>query len=652
MIFQKLHAFARQRGLLDDLDFVGQTIHGVFSLRVDGTLAGAPLPLGEKKKPFVKSTAKLPARNSAAIAGLGADTLGRIVPGFDPAANAFARRTQQLFLEQMAAINAAQAQPHPGLTAIVAFLQSLAASTEVAEAVSAELRKAKLLPTDWVTFQVSGQEALCIEWPVVQTWWREQQTLRRAERAISGKDAAICMVTGLPCLPQLTHGTRIKGIPGGRSGGVALVSGAGSAFNSYGFEKSLTSPMSEEAVEGYIRAVGFMVDHRDYHYRTGEVIHLFFGDEPNRADNPGAVLQSGGIVSVPVNGADAQGDTGPVMIEIGADWLDTPTDRDEHSSDPAVAGKVFQGPYAGALDEAHAEDAMRFYSLSLSGNSARAIVRGWLDQTLTQARKHVREWFEDLEIRLDRPLFKDDTRFAERGTLYRRWPLWQLVNTLQGQGESAKEQIVKEQQLLWECALAGRHHPMPLDLLLRAVARIGSSGEFPPVRAALIRCVLNRLRPIHQNHFMKKDLDLQSHSCAYQCGRLVRVLTRIQVSALRDSDTNDAKKREINAGVIEKYYSAASAMPGNVLGPLIAKAQHHLAKIENRPDRGAKIANSYRRTLREICTTIVKLGGFPQTNNPVQQGEFALGFYFQEARAPKETTATPAASPVSETVTV
>ena len=629
MIFQKLHAFAKQRGLLDDLDFVTQTIHGVIPLKADGTLAGAPLRLGDKKKPVVRSTAKLPARNSAAIAGLGADTLGRIVPGFDPAANAFARLTQQLFREQMASVNAAQPTPHAGLAAIVAFLQSLADSPEAAEAVSAGLREAKLLPTEWVTFQVAGQEdgALCVDWPVLRTWWGGQQTLRRAARVAASKDAVVCMVTGLSCQPQLTHGTRIKGIPGGRSGGIALVSGAGSAFNSYGFEKSLTSPMSEEAVEGYIRAVGFMVEHDDYHYRTGEVIHLFFGDQPNAPDNPGAMIESGGLVSQ------------PDLLEITADWLDAPPARDERSDNPAVAGRVFRRPYAGALDATHAEDAGRFYSLSLSGNSARAIVRGWLDQSLPQARQHVREWFEDLEIRLDRPLAREKIVLAERGTFYHHWPLWQLVNTLQGQGERAKEQIVKEQQLLWECALSGRAYPMPLDLLLRAVSRVGSSGELPPARAALIRCVLNRLHSAHQNVFMKKDLDLQSQSRAYHCGRLLRVLSRIQEEALGD----------VGANVVKKYYSAVSAMPGNALGPLVAKAQSHLDKIADDPKRKG-LAIWYERSLEEICTTIVDLGGFPQTNNPVQQGEFALGFYFQEARAPK--AAPPVATELAAASTV
>ncbi len=366
------------------------------------------------------------------------------------------------------------------------------------------------------------------------------------------------------------------------------------------------------------------------------------------------MIESGGVVVSEPTGATEDGPADEDgMVGIPPEWLESAplSARAAADANPAVAREVYKGPHAGALDEAHAEEAGRFYSLSLSGNSARAIVRGWLDQSLLQARQHVREWFEDLEIRLDRPLFRDERRIAEPGTLHHRWPLWQLVTALQGKGESAKEQIIKEQQLLWECALAGNKYPMPMDLLLRAVSRIGSSGDLPPARAALIRCVLNRLHP-DQPNYMKKELDLKSESAAYQCGRLLRVLARIQVRALSDPKASNDKKREVNAGIIERFYSGASTMPGLVLGPLIAKAQNHLAKIENLPEGGMKAANAYRKRLREICTTIVGLNGFPQTNNPIEQGEFALGFYFQGTPDPKEIVTDKDKTPSSVTASI
>ena len=86
MIFPALHRFAKNRGLLDDLDFVEQTIHCVLRLRPDGSLAGIVRATDkEQSKRFLVS--KIPPRNSAAIACLGADTLNRVIPAFDPEAN-------------------------------------------------------------------------------------------------------------------------------------------------------------------------------------------------------------------------------------------------------------------------------------------------------------------------------------------------------------------------------------------------------------------------------------------------------------------------------------------------------------------------------------------------------------------------------------
>ena len=40
----------------------------------------------------------------------------------------------------------------------------------------------------------------------------------------------------------------------------------------------------------------------------------------------------------------------------------------------------------------------RFYSVTLSGNAGRIVVRHWMQITVAQARENLREWFSDLEI--------------------------------------------------------------------------------------------------------------------------------------------------------------------------------------------------------------------------------------------------------------
>lgn len=593
MIFPALHRFAKDRGLLGDTAFEEKTLHCALFLRADGSLASV-LPLTDKTNKRIVKVAKLPFRGSKAIACLGADTLGRVVPGFDPEANKFAIQTQQLFREQLSQVHADTS--HAGLPPVLAFLERLHADETGRADLVARLIDYK--PSDWITFMVEGIEesALLPEWPAVQAWWRNRPSDADPSRESNADNLSAlvpCMVTGKLCAPIAAHGARITVAPGGNPTGTALVSSNKPAFGSYGFESATVSPMSEEAVEGYIRAVNWLGDKRnpDYHTRTADTIYLFWSDQPLATFNPGKA------------------------IELGT-WDDLLTDDPDApapSPAPIAARRVFSGPNIGQLDTTHAADAMRFYCLALSGSSARAVVRAWIDQSLPAARVHVERWFTDLTVPLDRTLQDQNKQvIAEAGAQHSRWPLWQLSACLQGKGESAKVEIAQQRQLLWESALTGR--PLPLHLIVTAVSRIPAAGDVHPVRAALIRCALLRLSP--NSPLMNPEPDLNQLGVAFHCGRLLRVLQGIQNAALG----------ETNSTVVSKFYAGASATPGGVFGLLLSKAQPHLGKF--RPEKPA-LAAWFENQLTEIVSAIVERGGFPSTNNPVAQGEFALGFYYQ-----------------------
>jgi CRISPR-associated protein Csd1 len=602
MIFPALHRFAKTHGLLDDLDFVEQTIHCVLRLEQDGSLASV-VRASDKESSRQVRVAKIPARTSAAIACLGADTLNRVIAGFDPEANKFAQQTQSLFVDQLESVQAMT--PHPGVASVIRFLRSLQESESVRAQLIAQLTEQKFKVSEWVSFQVSSVEnqALMPEWPVLRDWWQGELAKRRLE-SVDVDTMLPCMVTGELCNPVRTHGTRIKVAPGGLPGGVALVSSDKAAFGSYGFEKSLVSPMSEEAVEGYIRAINWLGDkaNTNYHYQTGynkgDINFLFWSDQPLETINPGKAIEIGSF----------------------SELLDE-TPEPSHSATPISVRKVMASPHAGQLDSAHAAESTRFYCLSLSGSSARGIVRGWIDEPLPVARKNVEHWFEDLTIQLDRLLFENKQQVASYAEFYHRWPLWQLVACLQGKGEAAKEQVAQQREQLWEAALLGRKYPIPLALLVLAVSRIQAAGDVSPVRAALIRCILNRLP--NRKESMKPELDINAQTTAFHCGRLLRLLQNIQTTALGDT----------NATVVSKYYAAASATPSSVFGLLLSKVQQHLNKV-----RGDKpgLAHYFDERLADIAGRIVELGGFPRVNQPDAQGEFALGFYFQRLQTKKE----------------
>lgn len=623
MIFPALHRFALSRGLLDDLDFTEQTIHARIDLRADGTLIGV-VPVGDKKSPVKKSVSRIAARNSAAIACLGADTANRIIPGLDPDANRLALETQKLFLAQLRAVQTAT--NHPGIAAVTTFLANLSADETARLAVKTAFDAQKLKVSDWITFTVEGQSGYLIEWEVLKTWWRDHCAADRSTATAASTEPLIpCIVTGQLCAPVRTHGTRIKVAPGGLPGGVALVSSDKPAFGSYGFEKSLVSPMSEIAVEGYIRAINYLGDrqHADHHYRTTDTIYLFWCERPDVTANPAKAIEEGDPTS-----------TGNWLL----DDLATAAPVAPLSDSPKTATDVIRSPDVGGLPAGADAASARFYCLALSGSSARGVIRGWLDQPLRDAVRHMREWFEDITIPRDRPLYdpndktkepKKRRRLAEIGVLESRWPLWKLVSSLEGKGDSGPE-LARYRTQLFSCALLGRTQPVPLELIAVACRRIATTGDCPPHRAALIQFLLRRYlsqqSELNLTNMPATDQHIKN-SRPFLCGRLLRILESAQYYAVGD----------VNATVVDKFYSAASATPASVFGLLMAKLHDHLAKAKKGPEENKKrAAGALTNRVAEISDQIAEQGGFPKTFSPEEQGAFALGFYSEKIRRRKD----------------
>lgn len=114
---------------------------------------------------------------------------------------------------------------------------------------------------------------------------------------------------------------------------------------------------------------------------------------------------------------------------------------------------------------------------------------------------------------------------------------------------------------------------------------------------------------------MKEELDIENSAPAYLCGRLFSLIEGIQRSALG---------KDINAGVRERFFSAASASPSAAFGRLMRMMQNHLTKIrQDKP--GLAIVLDMETT--ELCS---KIKHFPMTLSLEQQGQFALGYYHQK----------------------
>ena len=114
---------------------------------------------------------------------------------------------------------------------------------------------------------------------------------------------------------------------------------------------------------------------------------------------------------------------------------------------------------------------------------------------------------------------------------------------------------------------------------------------------------------------MSNSLNELETNPAYLCGRVMAILARIQLLVLP----------EVGAGIVQRYYAAASATPALVLGRLIRNAQiGHLPKIENKGLR-----RWFERRLADVWSQMKSPP--PRVLSLEEQTLFAMGYYHQLA---------------------
>jgi CRISPR-associated protein Csd1 len=140
-------------------------------------------------------------------------------------------------------------------------------------------------------------------------------------------------------------------------------------------------------------------------------------------------------------------------------------------------------------------------------------------------------------------------------------------------------------------------------------------------RVALIKAVLNRRKRYYPDttHYpeVKREMDPTNNSEGYILGKLMAVLERIQQAAMEN----------VNASVIDRYFSGASASPKSVFVRLLKNARHHARKAKDNAST-AGIAFLTERLIDELTSRFdPKNNGFPAHLDLEQQGLFVLGYH-------------------------
>ncbi len=565
MMLRALYDLAHQEGLVEDPHFEPKPISFIVVVGEGGALrsiVSTLTPPSGKGAPVAKRLAvpRETTRTSKVVSQFLWDNAQYVFGiNVDPKkerserALALCRDAFRAKVEEMAAASGDAAARD-----VAAFLAGVAARPWSLEQLLAKTGQKSITSNAVFAFRhETDSEKLVSDRPGVRAWWA-------AKRTPAAGGEIQCLVTGRPAQPVDSH-PKLKRLPGGQSSGVALVSFNNPAFESYGLSRNENAPIGRAAAEAVATALNRLLDRGYPSPSDGTPL-------PSRRFD---LAEDTAVLFWSANAAAA--------VDLFTGGLD---------ADPEKVRALYEAPQGGrppALD-----DPSPFFALALSGEMARAKVRGWYETTLGKALTNVRAHFDDIDV-------------ARRGD--EPMPLWRLLLSVAPLGDK-KRLPPGLAASVFASIIDGRRYPRAL--LEGAVRRARVEREVTPERAALIKASLLRERrlsdPASPRTEVTPRMDAASLNVPYRLGRLFATLEKLQEEALPGT----------NATIRDRFFGAASATPITVFPRLIRGAQPHLAKV--------KRAVFFEKLIQEVLGPVT---GFPSHLTLEEQGLFALGYYHQ-----------------------
>lgn len=623
MILQALHELAIQENLVpgNDRDFEIKPISWLVRVAGDGVLSleslkePEVLPEGSKKKPRPLPRPMVVPHQGGRTSGdkafflvdkaeyaLGLDPDGKREP--EKLATRFA-----LFREQVAAC--AEETGDPGICAVDAALTRLATSDE-----PFRLPK-ECASNDLFAFAYGLDEVAVHEREAVRAYWKR---IQEADSDAEPVDLPICLVTGKAA--KTGSGIPlVKNLPGGSTSGVALVSFNSTAFESYGWQGAANASVSEEA--GILAMTAL---NRLLHPRPPDP-----NDPAKELPSRNLRLSADTAVCYWSRDNGVANMLGPLLA----------VDETAAQSSPEAVGRLYGSVWKGHPFPVGNPEA--FYTLVISGAQGRATVRDWIETTTQHAVDSLAEYFTDLRIvrRCNPP--------KKTGTHPPGFPLPLLLEALADPGERRSEGVPSALAAAMYHAAIDSRMPFPRMAFTRAIARYrtelgdeqdeGTAGwraaMWNDARAAIIKAWLNRqLRrressvALNLNQEVKEDMRTDSNQQGYILGQLMAVLEKLQFEA----------QGSLNATIVDRYFSGASASPKSVFVNLLKGARSHVRKA--RSDGNGQRVFHLDRMIDQLCDQFIDRGAngkpildvpgrnsFPASLSPEEQGQFVLGYH-------------------------
>ena len=479
---------------------------------------------------------------------------------------------------------------------------------EILQKICDAFNDSKYKLTDNISFKIENTKI--IELDTWHSWWqqyRKEKTSSKDETKDSNYSR--CFITG-----ELVHAIertpKVSGLNsvGGHSAGDALIAFDKRAFQSYGLKAAFNATVSENAIVSVNASLNNLIGMAPI-LAGSKFIHWYQQPIPTDCDILN-LLDDRKLERIDTEDEEKDYFDSDAPIE---DYTENYKNIMEQANRLIQSIKKGENPIK--LDN-------RYYILHLSGANGRIMVRNYMQGSYEELYHNFKEWYEDLRlVTIDG---KGESKIPKLFALYIRLIkaeksskdlLKRISKELSGLESSIKFSIICNTRL-------------PDTVAARAIAYIRSKmflsnedgsriNDHPDMLACqwLKVWLIRKSKEKGEVITVGERLNTESPSIAYHTGRLMAVYAEIQKAALG---------RDIGAGVIQRYYTAASTSPALVVGKLAQLSQHHLSKIEN---KGKVIY--FEKMLSEITC---KIGTqLPKTLTLEQQSQFALGYYQQIA---------------------
>jgi len=602
MILQSLVELATNERLVADPDFEFKPVAWIVRIQGDGSLVSVQdnrinLNVGKADKrgkpvkaKWVGLDVSVPIQSIRTSGDAEAFLVDKAdyVFGVDPAGKRpSAKLASRMRLFYLAIEKCAAAEPDPSTKAVVSFGRTLSALTQ--ESRAAYLPK-DCGPSDLIMFRVGNDQDPVQLRPSARAYWksiRNPVIVKGSESLTAGVSRVprSCLITGRPMTGDVGLFRLLKNVPGGTSSGVSLLSFNAPAWKSHGWNGNENATFSRDAAEAAATALNRLLD-------------------PSPRNGAGE--------SLPIRHVRLSEDTvvvfwSPTSTREVQSLLDLVPDLLEPNDDLVDVANLLASPKVGFPRELHAP--ALFYAMTLTGTQGRAIVRDWLEETVTGIQENLHRHFDSIACVRNTPQ-------VQGSPLRTVLPLRDLMSALAANGRDAKVPAALAAGFV-HAAL--RNSPYPRSILQRSLLRERAEAADSSwgaharrdARASLIKAVLTRDPEFKTN--LEIQMDENRTEAGYLLGRLMAVL----------EETQRLASGGVNASVKDKFYGAASATPAAVFPTMMDMFHKHVRK--GREKRPGAITN--REKLVDVILS--KLNTIPVHLDLKEQGLFVLGYHHQ-----------------------